>query len=839
MNSGDALERARLAAAGGDRAAARSILVEAAKQDPRNEQIYLLFAEVAQDRQQAARALEHVLKLNPGNRIALQGLAKLRGEREAAGKGRPVARRKQEPAAMVGRLPAFIRKQWRDRPTRLLLAAVGLTMLLPCAFALLCTLAGSSVRALGDLPTSGGKSMTRTIVAAEGGELSLSDGATLNVPAGALAADTEVGLKNLGASDSRVPEYEYAYGVGSLYEVDLGAEALQQPVMLEIPFDPDSLPKDAEASQVFLAYFDEGTGEWRYAGGTVDLGRHVVRISTDHASIWRPSTWNWAAWSAALHKITTVSIVEAIEGLALLTEECPQQGQAVQVEVDLSRSVLQGCVAKDDPVHPVLRVVNRRAFYVEVQTVSEGNVYFSRTMMGPGEDIRFTANTQDPTPLIVSAEMTQKAGLYLVLDLVISMLPGANQLGFQGKTIACMTERLSDASYFFSAAESLAIGHDGLAASESLIDFMDDEDAVRRVIRAASDCNYGPASTWSFEGIKQIGGAVSAITSVADYVANYLGGNAYSEFSFTWSAGSTAAFTPSGETDLQLLQACLDQGYVCVPVPYEMTGPVDWFRGIQYDPAWDGQEGSPTEYLGLNPDPGTVIAAPLDGYLSEVDQGGFGLTVELPSTEPFRLYFWFAGYHEFTVLAQAGSQVSGGDPIARYEGVIHWDPSSSPVGPDFEYPGIIQVSGSGEGYPAGMPVYPVVDWGPELGEAEWMVANDCKPVTYPLDEVPTVFYDEVRGLLDRSGIEVDPEPTGFMDLSPPLALGPAKVSYGTTNTQVSGQGEARIFTECIYMTVRDNPIKGVDTVVFESNAVDGPYKFVSSLESFLVRGIQE
>lgn len=90
MNSSQALDRARSAAKRGEKAAARSILATAAKEDPENEEIYLCLAEVAEDREQKILALEHVERLNPNNQIALKALTKLRGSTDAQAAPAPV-----------------------------------------------------------------------------------------------------------------------------------------------------------------------------------------------------------------------------------------------------------------------------------------------------------------------------------------------------------------------------------------------------------------------------------------------------------------------------------------------------------------------------------------------------------------------------------------------------------------------------------------------------------------------------------------------------------------------------------------------------------------------------
>ena len=77
MDTKSALERARQEAKQGNRRKAREILREAAKSDPKNEEIYLLFAQVADSRVNAIKTLEYVLRLNPNNQTARSWLDKM------------------------------------------------------------------------------------------------------------------------------------------------------------------------------------------------------------------------------------------------------------------------------------------------------------------------------------------------------------------------------------------------------------------------------------------------------------------------------------------------------------------------------------------------------------------------------------------------------------------------------------------------------------------------------------------------------------------------------------------------------------------------------------------
>jgi Tol biopolymer transport system component len=390
----------------------------------------------------------------------------------------------------------------------------------------------SGATALAPSPTTT-QEMSVPVRASEGGKVTLSDKTTLTIPPGSLQKDTQISVRK-ATVDKISPSQQELVAVGNAYDIDLGSSNLAKPATLEIPFDPVLLPADVNPNQVFLSYYDEKEKEWIYAGGKVDTTRNVIVIEITHASWWMPTTWNWSAWIAVLNKFLRISIVEWIEAVQLLTDDCPQSGKYVHVDSRQARNVVQGCVERDDVKRPELRVVNPKSFFFEVRPVAGGNNYPTPALLAPGEDLKFEASIVDPSPLVIEAQMTQKAGWYLVVHMVISMLPGANQFGIQGHHVACITERLADVSYFASAVEALLISHNGAAAAENISEFMLDGDAVRRFIAAADDCNFGPAPTWSPEGIRQIGGAVSTIMSATDYIANYFAGNINVRVSFVW-----------------------------------------------------------------------------------------------------------------------------------------------------------------------------------------------------------------------------------------------------------------------------------------------------------------
>jgi hypothetical protein len=423
-------------------------------------------------------------------------------------------------------------------------------------FALLaCSLFGGVVQPSSD---SGEGASELRVAAADGGLLALSNGARLTIPAGSLAADVEASLRQVEAVGTTGGAGEFTIPVGRRYEVNLGGQELLGPVRLEIPFDPAALPAGTDASQAFLTYFDEVQGQWVFAGGEPDLARNVIVLEVNHGSSWEPATWNWQAWAAALNGILSANVVSFLEGVAVFVDDCPQEGQSVWVDSTAASGLVQGCVETDDAQAPALRVVNPRAIYVEVEPVSGGS-YFDRTLLAPGESLYFRADDGGGVPIVVSADVTQNAGWHLAIHMTIAMLPGFNQLGFQGRTVACITERVRDISQLVSATEALWEGN-GAAAAEHIARLYRDEAAMRRFITAADDCGYGPAATWSWPGIRMVGASLATIQSSVEFIPRFLA-NSHGEVAFRWSSPLSTAppgpvptgLTPSAEVPRSLL----------------------------------------------------------------------------------------------------------------------------------------------------------------------------------------------------------------------------------------------------------------------------------------------
>ena len=91
-----AIQQARVAASRGDYSRARRILRDAARDDPNNEEILLLFAKLAQKREHAIQCYERVLEINPYNETAIRALDRAYAQQVRRDRRRPGHRRQRQ-----------------------------------------------------------------------------------------------------------------------------------------------------------------------------------------------------------------------------------------------------------------------------------------------------------------------------------------------------------------------------------------------------------------------------------------------------------------------------------------------------------------------------------------------------------------------------------------------------------------------------------------------------------------------------------------------------------------------------------------------------------------------
>jgi hypothetical protein len=371
-----------------------------------------------------------------------------------------------------------------------------------------------------------------TIVTRTGGELSLPDGATLHLPTDGLPVDSEVAIEKMQFHDFPPLDHSIDISVGAIYRIDVHTAALSKPIMVDIPFDPALMPEDSQTDHIFLSSYQEETGQWIYAAGQVDKERNMITRAITQTSYWSPRVWDWQAWTVFVNTVLEERIIDTISSTRAI--DCTQVTDNIAVDSNTGNKLLQGCIGVDDPEFPEIQVVNLRSFFVELDTNPLVSSLSSSILLWPGDMYNFEVNTLaiDP-PLKISADVTPRIVHHFLLDLILALLPGGNQPGEQPEPVSCLAETLNDIHYLNSAVEALA-NNDSLAAAEEIGWMLRDEDTMGRVLKAASDCSYGPATTWSLSGLSTLGNSASVIASTAEILGAFIANHPYSEAWFFW-----------------------------------------------------------------------------------------------------------------------------------------------------------------------------------------------------------------------------------------------------------------------------------------------------------------
>jgi hypothetical protein len=231
---------------------------------------------------------------------------------------------------------------------------------------------------------SGGDSATVRLTAADGGTVS-SGGVTVNIPAGALSADTSVRISGslsldgkeelagftLASDVAATPTTSQGSGSPAAakghapFRVELGNATLTKPAQMTVQVD-DSVPKDLAAGDVFAVALDEASRQWVPVESAYDPATRTVTVTTDHFSIWSVV---WDRVTAALAAVATSILPGTF--LPAQPPTCAQPPAGVKAIVTGgAEGALAYCVDAAPGGSPapsvLLRVKNFREFAVDV-----------------------------------------------------------------------------------------------------------------------------------------------------------------------------------------------------------------------------------------------------------------------------------------------------------------------------------------------------------------------------------------------------------------------------------------------------------------------------------------
>lgn len=247
--------------------------------------------------------------------------------------------------------------------------------------------------------TPDGAPTTQTIGAA-GGSITSSDGAfTLNVPAGAIASDTDITVQ---------PITNTAWGgIGKGYLLTPDGLTFSQPVGLEFQLAPEDLA--GSAPEALDAAFQDAAGFWFIVkDGSYDTGSGTLSCTTTHFSSYT---------AIEEYKMTPVSAgVGPLSSVTLHIEQCFYETIAQD-----PTAIMQVLTCSDyDP--DLVTLVNVSDW--SVNGIRGGNTSVGRIVELDGNSAKYTAPASTPlaNPVAVSVKVAVRRGsaTYLVSNINIT-----------------------------------------------------------------------------------------------------------------------------------------------------------------------------------------------------------------------------------------------------------------------------------------------------------------------------------------------------------------------------------------------------------------------------------
>jgi DNA-binding beta-propeller fold protein YncE len=137
-----------------------------------------------------------------------------------------------------------------------------------------------------------GERAGRLVVKGSGGKVHHPRGITLDIPAGALAADTEITItagrkaEGYGYKASGAGRGKKLAGVTEGVEFGPDGTVFAEPVTISIPYDPARVPAGVDESELAVCRFDPASGVWEELPSSVDSRLRIVSARTEHFSLY-------------------------------------------------------------------------------------------------------------------------------------------------------------------------------------------------------------------------------------------------------------------------------------------------------------------------------------------------------------------------------------------------------------------------------------------------------------------------------------------------------------------------------------------------------------------------
>jgi hypothetical protein len=180
--------------------------------------------------------------------------------------------------------------------------------------------------------------VTRSLDPSSGEYIRLQDDFVLDIPAGAVASETEVSVSVVERPPVSDPEFSL---IGTAYEVLTPGGLFVAPVKMEFPYNPADIPSGMREEDIRVMYRDE-QGAWVLPlDQQIDTGRNVVTVESIHNGLWSLTSFVPLALDRFLERVRVeLGYIEALT--------VPDTVQEAEAQVRVMRQEFYDAVAESE-----------------------------------------------------------------------------------------------------------------------------------------------------------------------------------------------------------------------------------------------------------------------------------------------------------------------------------------------------------------------------------------------------------------------------------------------------------------------------------------------------------
>ncbi|MDA8201907.1 MAG: hypothetical protein M0Z49_03965 [Chloroflexi bacterium] len=420
----------------------------------------------------------------------------------------------------------------------------------------------------------------------------LPDGASLVVPPGAASADGAASIAMLPAPGGSPSESWPERSVGGAYQLELAGGSPVRPLTVTLPFDPASLPAGTTADELLLAYHDDVANRWVPVPASVDVSGHTLSAQVRHLSDWALFAPDWNYWLALLKSAASLNFTDFLHAVSTFASGCSTSAGIFQVDNSTANHMIEGCLAKTSTAGTTLEIRNLRAFALDVSD-PRGYLPQEPLLLDPGASVRFDVATSDASPVVVAADMGMDGLSRSVIDILLSLAPGWQQISGSSSYAAIGTAMVAGTSAVWAnlqISDDLAAGHLDQAAEKTLA-LVTGEDYLSAFAAAAkaAGTRYGvpqlaAIDTNALSQILKVVKLGDLIITSWSFFGDYLF-NAHTELRLSWTAGPPGPPTGlAARVASQPTTHCAPTdpaGTECIPVRLQWTPPPGQVAGYR------------------------------------------------------------------------------------------------------------------------------------------------------------------------------------------------------------------------------------------------------------------